>query len=90
MKLTGDNTMAMSLRYNAVEKDDEKDAMDKLDRFLEHENCSYRSPERIKRKNRGLDSPNLLFLNAFWLPGIPLQAGLYTASRGTFGQLSIR
>jgi len=42
--------MAMSLRYNAVEKDDEKDAMDKLDRFLEHENCSYSAPERIKRK----------------------------------------
>lgn len=50
MKLTGDNTMAMSLRYNAVEKDDEKDAMDKLDRFLEHKNCSYRSLERIRRK----------------------------------------
>lgn len=49
MKLTGHKTVAMSLRYNNVEKDDEKDAMEKLDRFLEHENCSYRSPERIKR-----------------------------------------
>jgi len=49
MKLTGHKTVAISLRYNTVDKDDEKDAMEKkLDRFLEHENCSYRSPERIK------------------------------------------
>ena len=50
MKPTGHKTMAMTLPYNTVDKDDEKDVMEKLDRFLEHENCSYRSPERIKRK----------------------------------------
>ena len=48
MKLTGHKTVAMSLRYNNVEKDDEKDAMEKLDRFLEHENCSY----RLSRENQ--------------------------------------
>jgi len=50
MKLTGHKTMAMFLRYSTVDKDDEKDAMEKLDRFLEHKNCSYSAPERIKRK----------------------------------------
>ena len=32
-------------------------------------------PKESREKNRGLDSPNPLFLNAFWLPVIPLKAG---------------
>lgn len=32
-------------------------------------------PRESREKNRGLDSPKPLSLNAFWLPGIPLKAG---------------
>jgi len=50
MKLTGHRTMAMFLRYDTVDKDDAKAAMEKLERFMCAGNCSYSAPKGIEVK----------------------------------------
>ena len=60
MQLTGHKTMAMFSRYNTVDKQDAKDALDKLNRLLERQvksgspadECSHSAPEGVDKKKR--------------------------------------
>jgi integrase len=52
MKLTGHKTLAMFSRYNTVDSNDAKLAMEKLCRFLESEECSYSAPGTEKTENQ--------------------------------------
>jgi integrase len=50
MKLTGHKTMAMFLRYNTIDEEDARVAMEKLDLFLAGEDCSHSAPGRVEAK----------------------------------------
>jgi hypothetical protein len=59
MKLTGHKTIVMFTRYNTVDRDDARLAMEMLYRFLEGAECSYNAPEGVDTKNRDIESPFL-------------------------------
>jgi hypothetical protein len=53
MKLTGHKKLAMFTRYNTVDRDDARLAMEMLGGFLEGEKCSCSAPGGVEIKNRG-------------------------------------
>jgi hypothetical protein len=65
MKLTGHKTLAMFTRYNTVDSDDARLAMEMLCRFLEGAECSYNAPEGVDTKKQGHRVPIFISL---WLP----------------------
>jgi hypothetical protein len=53
MKLTGHKTIVMFTRYNTVDRDDARLAMEMLGGFLEEEKCSHSAPGGVGIKNQG-------------------------------------
>ena len=66
MKLTGHKTIVMFTRYNTVDRDDARLAMEMLYRFLEGAEGSYNAPEGVDTKKQGHRVPIFISL---WLPG---------------------